>query len=97
MEINGVDTTVLRKEIEAGYTPSSATLIDLITAVDQQSQRIGVLTKDEYVSRKAYQGEFSNSCALQETVVKLQAEIAAWRSLFPEFAYRPQDECVALK
>ena len=27
----------------------------------------------------------------------LFAEIAAWRERFPQYTYRPQDECVALK
>ena len=25
----------------------------------------------------------------------LEREVAAWRERFPEFTYRPQDECVA--
>lgn len=28
---------------------------------------------------------------------KLENEVMAWRSRFPEYEYRPQDECVALK
>lgn len=27
----------------------------------------------------------------------LQAEVAAWRTRFPQYEYRAQDECVALK
>ena len=27
----------------------------------------------------------------------LQAEVKAWRERFPQYVYRPQDECVALK
>lgn len=30
-------------------------------------------------------------------VATLEAELAAWRSRFPQYEYRPQDECVALK
>ena len=32
-----------------------------------------------------------------DTGAELLAEVVAWRTRFPEYEYRPQDECVALK
>lgn len=29
-------------------------------------------------------------------ITKLEAEVAAWRARFPEYKFRPQDDCVAL-
>jgi hypothetical protein len=32
-----------------------------------------------------------------DTARDLEREVAAWRARFPQYVYRPQDECVALK
>lgn len=69
-------------------------VIDEIKALEAQREALRAHTAnlEQALLSKSMQAEEQ-----QRKITALCAEVSAWRKRFPQYRYRPQDECVALE